>query len=219
MNTAEATRRTPRRKVTLITAFTAAGALALALCAGPIFASDHQEAPGTQADPAADITDLYVWHDQDRLIAAINFNSSMPAAGQTGGYDASVLYSLHIDTTGDGVADSRVNVRFGKNKKGEWGVKVEGLPGATAPVIGPVETPIDAGGGRKVFAGLRDDPFFIDLEGLGETLGTSKLSIDKTRDAKAGLNVTSIVIEMDLAAVKGNSSKVQVWATTGRKGG
>lgn len=48
------------------------------------------------------------------------------------------------------MADLRVNGRFGKSQKGEWGVKVEGLPGATGPVIGPVETPIDEGAYKRV---------------------------------------------------------------------
>ncbi|MCA9729372.1 MAG: DUF4331 family protein, partial [Candidatus Eisenbacteria bacterium] len=68
-----------------------------------------------------------------------------------------------------------------------------------------------------VFAGWRDDPFFFDLAGYQMTLQTGDLSFDSTRDSFAGLNVTAIVVEMDLSAALGSGSKINLWATTGRK--
>lgn len=177
-------------------------------------AADHAEAPGTQADIAADITDFYAWHTTGSLVAVVNF-AGFGLPGDPAEYDPDVLYGVHIDRDGDHVADHDVWVRFGTDSLGAWGVQVVNLPGAGAPVVGPVESVITAPGGR-VFAGLRDDPFFFDFEGLTTTLSTAAVSFDSTRDSFAGTNVTSIVLEMDLGAATDGETEIQVWATSSR---
>jgi hypothetical protein len=89
-------------------------------------------------------------------------------------------------------------------------------PGASGPVIGPVEKKIDGGLNARVYAGLRDDPFFFDLEGFRNTLATGTLSFDGSRDTFAGSNCTAIVLEMDLAAAQAGGATLQLWATTAR---
>jgi len=182
------------------------------------FAADHSEAPGTQADNAADIADFYAWHEGNKLVAIMTYGGlQATSAEQTATYDENVLYTVHIDSNGDQAADKNVNVRFGKNGAGDWGVQVENLPGATGTVSGAVNGTIDAGNGLSVYTGLRDDPFFFDLEGFNQTLATGTLAFDGTRDSVAGLNVSSIVLEMDLAAASNGSDTLAVWASTGRK--
>lgn len=190
----------------------------LALLGLGVLAADHAEAPGTRADPEADIADLYAWHDGDKLVAVLTYAGlQAPAAGQQGSYDADVLYGVHLDRDSDQSADVDVWIRFGQNSEGAWGVRVENLPGATGPVVGAVDQMIDAGTNASVYAGLRDDPFFFDLDGFRQTLDTGTLAFDAQRDSFAGLNVTAIVLEMDLAAATGDSESLQLWATTGRK--
>jgi hypothetical protein len=107
-------------------------------------------------------------------------------------------------------------VRFGQDKdSGEWGVQVTGLPGGDSVASGPVETVFEAGGGLQVYAGLRDDPFFFDLQGYLDTLSTGTLSFTAT-DFFTGLNVTAIVLEIKASTVAEDSEEIQVWATTGR---
>lgn len=196
-------------------AFALLGLSAIGLIA---LAADHSEAPGTRADNAADIADFYAWYEGNKLITIITYAGlNASTADQSAVYDENVLYNVHIDNNGDNEADISVNVRFGQNAKGEWGVQVENLPGTSSTVSGPVETTITAGNGLTVFAGLRDDPFFFDLEGFNETLSTATLSFDSTRDSVAGLNISSIVLEMDLGTAKGTSDSLAVWATSGRK--
>ena len=174
--------------------------------------------PGTQADPAADIADLYAWHDGDKLIAALTYAGlQAPTAGQTATYDDDIVYVIHIDNDGDNLADIRVQTRFGQNDQGQWGVQVRNLPGIAGRVSGPVETVIDAGNDLSVFAGLREDPFFFDLEGFNDTLASGTLMFDNTRDSVAGLNVSAIVLEMDLDAATNGTGTANMWATTGRK--
>ncbi len=184
-------------------------------------AADHVEAPGTKVDAPADITDVYVWHNAatDRFTAVIDVaGMQVPGTGQQGNYDDEVLLTLHIDRNGDSQAEVMVEVRFGQSSTGAWGVEVRNLPGTSAPVVGAVEQVLNAGNGVKVFAGLRDDPFFFDLAGFKATLMTGTLSFDHTRDSFAGTNLTSVVMEMPLSAVtvNGSAPQLRVWATSGR---
>ena len=208
----------------------AAVALALGTPAAPLLwgtranAADHTEAPGTRGaeNASADIGDVYAWHNATagKLIAVITFaGKKEPAADQKGTYDSNVLYELHIDNDGDNEPDIDVDIRFGQNDAGEWGVKVENLPGAAVPVVGPVETNIDAGGDNWVFAGLKEEPFFFDLDGFVATLDSGTLMFNPMNDFFAGLNCTAVVLRMDLAAAIGAGSSLQVWATTVRKAG
>lgn len=179
------------------------------------FAADHNEAPGTSADPAADLADVYAWHTGNKVVAAVTFAGI--TASETGPvYDEDVLYTVHVDNDGDFEPDHDIYVRFGQNDDGEWGVQVENLPGSQT-ISGPVNTNLSAGGGRLVFAGWREDPFFFDLDGFRATLDSGTLSFNNERDFFEGRNVTAIVLEMDLAAAQGSGSTLNVWATTGRK--
>ena len=182
---------------------------------GQALAADHAEAPGAAADPAADITDFYGWHTADGgVVFVVNVAGlAAPAVGQTGKYDRDVIYGIHLDTNADNTADTSIWVRFGQKPDGSWGVQVSGIPGTTAPVSGDVETALE-GGGAKVFAGLRDDPFFFDLQGFQTTLATGTISFDPTRDAFAGMNVTSIVVEFPASAI--GATTFQTWAETRR---
>lgn len=180
-------------------------------------AADHADAPMTKDDPAVDITDVYAWHTDDKLVVAVGF-AGLAEAGAPATYDPHVLYTVHIDNNDDGMDDQLVYVRFGSNPAGEWGVKVENLPGATEDVIGPVDTTLDAGLGLRVFAGSRDDAFFFDLDGFKQTQMTGTLSFMNTRDTFAGTNVTMFVLEMSLDAVAAGSDTVTVWASAGRNG-
>ena len=116
------------RKTRLIALTLGVGGV-LALGTSGVFAADHAEAPGTQADSAADISDFYAWHTaDDKVVAVIDF-AGLAAAGDPATYDADVLYGIHIDNDGDNEPDLDVWVRFGQNGAGEWGVQVVDLPG------------------------------------------------------------------------------------------
>lgn len=182
------------------------------------FAADHAEAPGTKADHAADVADVFAWHDaaSRRLVVAVTFDGLRPPApGQKGTFDDGALYTLHIDRNGDQQPDADIDVRFGRAANGTRLVVVEGLPGAAPVIVGPVEQVLRRGDAR-VFAGLRDDPFFFDLEGFRQTLMTGTLSFNPNRDSFAGTNLTAIVLDMDLDAALGGGTSLDLWATTGR---
>jgi len=189
----------------------------LAMPATDVIAGDHNEAPLTLADPPADIADLYAWHAGGNLVLGLTW-AGYALRGDPATYDPDVLYGLHIDTNGDFTPEHDIYARFGQDADGNWGVQVEGLPGIDEPVVGAVETNLDAGGGAQVFAGLRDDPFFFDSEGFKTTLMTAALSFDSTRDVALFQNATALVVEVPLASLEGGgATPFRVWATTARK--
>ncbi len=196
------------------------GAIALAalltpLASAPTHASDHADSPTTRDDPAADLTDLYAWHADGKLVVAFGF-AGLSEAGLPAQFDSGVLYTVHLDNDGDNVSDREVYVRFGQNGRGDWGVRVENLPGIAEPVVGPVDTTIEAGLDLRVFAGLRDDAFFFDLDGLRQTLRSGTLMFDSTRDIFDGTNITAVVLEMSIDALAAGSDTVTIWVSTGR---
>ncbi len=190
-----------------------------ALVVGTALAADHNEAPGTKADRIADIDYVYAWHTGDgKIVVIVTFGGvGGDPAGPPAEYDADVLYQIHLDNTGDALADLTVHARFGQNSTGAWGVQFENIPGGTGTVSGAVDGAIDAGNGLSAQAGTFDDPFFFDLEGLVNTIATGMVSFDSARDSFAGKNNHALVVEMDAATATGGGSTVDIWATTGRK--
>jgi hypothetical protein len=191
-----------------------------------LMGSDHRDGPSTTADPAIDITDLYAWHNAANNTLDIDLNfSGFRTPGQPATYDDNTIYSIHINrsatTTFNNNTDAEIDVRFGKNLAGTWGVQVLGVPGASSPtaLTGPVET-IITDGPRKLYSGLRDDPFFFDLDGFHAALMNGNvLSMHSTHDSFAGTNVTAIVLEMALSdvTVNGTMPHLSIWATSGRQ--
>jgi len=195
-----------------------------ALCPQNADAADHAEAPGTQADPIADINDLYAWHTADSLVAIVTFNPLM-AAASAAQYDGDVRYVVHIDNDGDidNGAEVEIDVRFGQNTAGAWGVRAMGLPGGTAMLSGAVDSTISEGD-YHLYAGQKDDPFFFDLAGFNSTLASDNAdgSVDFSGfggtpvDALAGLNTMAIVLEFPSAAVANGTNSLNIWATSSR---
>jgi hypothetical protein len=203
---------------TLRLAASALGAVALGalpLASSFSHAADHVDSPANAMDGAADLTDVYAWHTPTKLVVVFGF-AGFTEAGLPATYDPTVLYTVHVDNDADNVADHEVFVRFGQNTAGDWGVQVENLPGSPEPVVGPVDTTIEAALDLRVFAGPRDDPFFFDLDGFRETVETGTLAFDNMRDSFAGYNVTAVVLEMSIDAVASGSDNVAIWVTTGR---
>jgi len=149
-------------------------------------------------------------------VAAVAF-AGLDVPGSEGTYDDGVLYGIHVDNDGDDEPDQTVWARFGEAPDGSWGVKVEGIPGGQPEVTGPVNEVLDAGLGLRVFAGVRDDPFFFDLDGFQQTLATETLSFVADRDSFAATNVTMIIVEMSIDGVAAGSDTIQLWTTTARK--
>jgi hypothetical protein len=187
----------------------------------PAMAADHRETPTTLADAVADIADVYTWYQGTRFVVVMTVDGiRMPAPGQTARFDNDVRYEVHIGRNGFATThESAVDIVVqAKQEGGKWMITAQGVPGSNGTMRGEAESVISKGS-AKLFVGLRDDPFFFDLEGFRNTLMTGTLMFNPARDTFAGMNATAIVIEMDLAAVKNGSQKLYVWGTTARKDG
>ncbi|MEZ4401133.1 MAG: DUF4331 family protein [Kofleriaceae bacterium] len=190
-------------------------------------AADHLDPPGRTdpsggaADRAADIADVFAWHQgtgaNAHLVTILTFDGpNMPVAGQAMSCDRDVQYAIHLD---NGTAQFTIDARFGKDDQGTCFVRLTGVPGAgNATLAGPIERPFTRAG-VQIFAGLRDDPFFFDLTGFRETLQMGTIRMVNDRDFFAGKNTSALVVEFPLAAVSPTGQPVRVYGTTARIGG
>jgi hypothetical protein len=130
-----------------------------------VLASDHLDAPGTKADGAADIADLYTWTDSGKtnLILTVTpgattssqFSNAVQFVFHTrsmASYGASAGTDLLIMCTFDSATPQNISCWAGSEY-------VHGDASATAGIS-------SASGKLTVFAGLRDDPFFFNLGGF-----------------------------------------------------
>src|SRR5690349_6555582 len=141
--------------------------------------SDHQDTPDVELNPATDMTDVYVFPaaSAGRTVLVLNTWAFItPAQTSSTYFDPNVLYQLKIDNNTDGVEDKVIQITFdgtGSDQtvsvRGPLVPPVLGAMGnriATVPpaVSGAINTILGSASGIQVFAGWRDDPFFIDLE-------------------------------------------------------
>jgi Domain of unknown function (DUF4331) len=223
--------------VTLILAVGLSAGLAAVLNGGPSSAdaADHLDAPGLTppgGDVRLDLTDIYAFRPRagrTALVLNVNgfskpgqqatFATGIPSVAAT----KRVSYNLRVDNNGDARQDVVLAVTFGKpNKQGVQKLQVRRngkliLNGKTSAFGRMV---VNNGKGVRAFAGMRDDPFFFDLQGflniLSSEPGKSFLGCKAPRpDAFAGSNVSSIVLDLKTSLLtRSGSSKIGVWATT-----
>ena len=218
------------------TALTAA-ALAAVVTGGPrpSAAADHVDAPGLTppgGNLQLDLTDVYAWRARNgNTVLAMNVNgltapgkrpvfaSGVPNVSKT----KAATYWLRVDSNGDAVSDVDLGVSFSKpNAAGVQTMTVTRngkrlLTGKTSP--GKAVT-VNRGSGVRAYAGLRDDPFFFDLDGfiniLSMEAGKSFLGCTGARtDFFAGRNVSSIVLELPAGMLtRSGSTMIGVWSAT-----
>lgn len=103
-----------------------------------------------------------------------------------------------------------------------WNIGPRSTPNYEANLAVPAIRPL-AGGGQ-VFAGPRDDPFFVDLGSAFDLLGLRPLNpahliplaAENGVDGVAGYNVQSIAIQVPIANLGSQNGVVGVWATAKR---
>jgi hypothetical protein len=217
----------------------------LALMGSKSMAADHAESPGADADPAADLADVFLFVSPDNpkvLVGAMTFGGRPAPRSRTDipYCDPKVIYVLNIGRANAAGAFTnqpvfKVVARFGVSPTGGCGVRLEGVPGSPGTFSGPTETVITSSNALRAFAGRRNDPFFFDAEGYngmiaafaspppagGYLVSSFGLGTRARRDSFANRNITAIVFEMDAdvvaPAVGGVRPKIQAWATTARR--
>ena len=254
----------------------------------PVFAASHREAPLIANDPAADITDFYLfrsWQDSDKAILIMNvIPGQEPGSGPNYfNFADDVLYEIHIDNNKNNIAANIVyqirfkteirqpgnvfplayvalppitalagsgsegllvrqsytvtEVRFGQQPKDLGTGTMYAVPSNVGARTTPNYEQLAAKGtfplknGGRVFAGQRDETFYIDLGGTFDTLNlhvspilspaddaNDALLLSAARDTFSGFNVNTIALEIPISDLMGpNGNKlIGAYATTSR---
>jgi hypothetical protein len=217
------------------------GLAVLAIVASGSFASmatvrgaDHGDSPLNMSNPTADINDVYAFRspENNNLVVAISANPRIaPSDNATrGNFDPTVQFQIHVDGTGDLRDEATVTFRVTSSPPT---LIVEGLG---APIAAPITPPgatspmVKAEGNIKLFAGLRDDPFFFDLAGFQAFVANPRAPVNGLRaagggapvDSFAGSNILAIVLELPVTAVTGasnaNTGTIRTWVSSTRGG-
>jgi hypothetical protein len=190
-------------------------------------AADHIDAPATQGT-TADISDFYAFQgdNTDNLVFVANVQGLLsPIATDGASFDENVLVEINIDTDGDSVEDLVIQaiprdgvMHFfgpvlpsytGKNSTISEMSSVRGEVAITPYGSNAIIATSDVG--IKMFAGPRDDPFFMDFARYGEIIaGTAAGFNNPGADTFAGSNVLSIVVEVPKQMI-GTSGAIGAW--------
>lgn len=184
--------------------------LGLAALAPLAQAADHRDSPLVVGDPAADINDVYTFVNPANPNELIVAATVLPLAGGGSRFSNAVLYRFHFEDTAG--RRTLVNCAFP-------GVRVHCWSSNGMRALGFVGRPA-VGNGMRVFAGLRDDPFFFDLVAFNETKDTLVPAFTNPGDNFfAGLNTLAIVLAIDSRRLGSNGTKptLAVYASTARR--
>jgi Domain of unknown function (DUF4331) len=145
--------------------------LALILLGGLARAADHRDGPAALADPTTDVTDVYAWMSADgaRAYLVMDIQGANLGATSSTRFSDSALYVLHLNSGtkyGDTNPKSdRIICKFSSDATQQfqcWGPGSEYVKGSTGDSNG-----IQSGSGKmKVFAGVRNDPFWFNIQGF-----------------------------------------------------
>jgi len=214
----------------------------LCLSFSPLRASDHLDTAAVIADPAADIADLYAWTSADGK----RLNLAMTIVGKQ--FSDHVRYVFHIDS-GRELGKTSVSVTLNCE-----------FNALTAPTcqLGEADRARGEAGAEsglrserglfRVFAGLRDDPFFNNVRGTRAALNVAGEAMKNglprdggcprfdaansahilhewqrtdgqpARNFLEGWKISALVIEVDLKAVNSGGTLLGVWASTEVRG-
>lgn len=220
-------------------------------------ASDHQDTADVELNPSMDMTDVYAFpgSSPDRIALVLDSWALLtPAEAQPGvtSFDDNLLYQFKIDNTGDAQEDQVIQVTF-HGSGSDQTVEVRGpmappvvgamrntVANVQPTVSGKVATVLGSTSGMQVFAGPRQDPFYIDLEQffriipdrkpvtgpLSQLPDTATASSFRAPGSAVDIlggsgghpfGVLSIVIELPASQLKGNSTgKIGLWGTISR---
>jgi hypothetical protein len=213
------------------------------------FASDHQDTPDVELSPRMDVNDVYAFPgaSADRIVLVLDTSSPItPGQSSTAAFDPNLLYQIKIDNSGDGVEDKVFQITFNGSGTNQT-VSVRGpvspnetgtrntLVKSGAVVTGAINGVLGSATGTQVFAGLRDDPFFLDLEQFFRIIpdrkpvtgplsqlpdtpsATSFRAAGSAVDYLRGVNTLAIVIEVPTTQLTSSTSKkIGVWGSISR---
>jgi hypothetical protein len=234
-------------------AIVALAGLGTATALRTLHSSDHQDTPEVELSPRMDINDVYAFPSKsdpaNRIVLVMTTSSPLtPAQSASAAFDMDLLYQLKIDNTGDGIEDLVIQFTASDNTTSQ-AISMRGpvapvMIGATttnvnvAPAVsGPINTVLGDPNGIQLFAGVRDDPFFLDLEQffciipdrkpatgpLALPCATGTPGANGFRPAGSavdylnGYNTLAFVVELPKTMLTaGGNAKIGIWGTISR---
>lgn len=226
-------------------AFVVVGVAALTV-AQRVYASDHQDTPEVELNPRSDINDVYAFPGSSADRIALVMTTSSPIAGTNASFDPNLLYQLKIDNTGDAVEDKVFQITFDEGVGAAQKYTIRGPVSPTMTgtkntlittgdvITGTVGSSAGSATATQVFAGVRADPFVIDLEQFFNIIpdrrpSTGSLSVQNGPAAGSfrspgvdflkPFNALAIVIELPKSLLQSSTAadaKFGVWGTISR---
>jgi hypothetical protein len=209
-----------------------------------INASDHIDSPSITHDRSSDIADTYAFvdpNDNSKVVLLLSTQGFVVSGEHFGMaiFDHNIRYRFEIENTGDAKPDAFIDVLYspGLGRVTSQMATIE-LPDGkkfTAPTtastqdyatVEPVVTN-DAATGASFYAGVSDDPFFLDDTGANRFVASSianpgrpdkKLLGERGRDTYAGFNTMVTALSVPADMLRGKSGNViGINAVTQRK--
>lgn len=195
-----------------------------------LIAADHIDAPAVSGG-SADITDFYAFQGEntENLVFVANLQGLLsPSESAAASFDEGVLVEFNIDTDDDAVEDLVIQAIPRDGKMYFFGPEAPSSPGTSSSILTSAsqyvvditdygqEAVVATDAGVSVFAGPRDDPFFMDFAQYGEVISGNATGFnDPGADSFAGTNVLSIAIELPKSQV-GGSGTINTWVESKR---
>jgi len=155
--------------------------LAALFAAGVATAADHRDSPSQNADPQADINDIYAFMNPGNAEEMILVMTVVRNAQPGDVFSTTITHDYLIESFGNPTDDSTSAGQQRLSCVFPTTAQITCTLGDLV-VSNPVETATDGTlatltpavpGGMRVWAGLRDDPFFFNAQGLRATFGLS----------------------------------------------
>jgi hypothetical protein len=218
-----------------------------------LWASDHDDGEVDTKGRSVNLTDLYVFREKDQnprvkkddLVLVMNTNPRSVARQQyffssNAQYDFKITRVANKDAVPTGKADIILRFQFQPPRGNQQGFTLTAIrDGKVARVGGMKTTPLTEpptinsanirGQSIEVFAGLREDPFFFDVEQffrvragalrIGPAVGFRPAA--KALDFAKGYNVNAIVVRVPREFLQGKNSATtfDFWQTIAVKNG
>ncbi len=229
----------------LIGAMTVTAAVGIWLApAAPTVASNHIDSPLIAQDRGANITDHWAFldpNDNSKVVLILGTQGFIISGEHFGEsiFDPHQRYRWAIDNDGDATPDKYIDVYYSPGlgrltSQTATIVLPDGHP-FTAPTTIAVQTPqanppvvtTDPATGVKFFAGVMDDPFFLDDTGANRFVASSianpghpdrsLLGLRGGRDTYAGFNTLITALEVPVSMLKGKSNLLRIETETQRQ--
>jgi len=185
-----------------------AGALAVTSLATMAIAADHGDSPAVKADPPSDINDVYSFVDGDKVALVMTVYPDAPVDAK---FSDKVQYIFHT-TSGASFGEAKGTLDIVCTFDAAQMITCLVGDGAGKPVVDKVsgDAKVDAGleSANKmltVFAGLRKDPFFFNLDGFKDAVATvTAAAPNLPKDAAGCPTVDAATSTVLVQKLKGN---------------